>query len=210
MKPVRQPIWRAAMAAVRAGNAWSPACPGDIGRRRHLSPRSASMEFKRLAYSTAQWMDRAFAPMSSSSWFPSCDPAISSSWTICPATGSLAFGQRLKARGPNYVICRPTVPTSIPSSNSSPSSKRSCERLPREQSMPSWRRSPKLSQSLVRRNAGTISQTKAIATYYESALIRLRQAERLLRDEIEDHVRGHRRDARDHDFAQIPLHLKLF
>ena len=36
--------------------------------------------------------------------------------------------------------------------------------------MPSWRRSPKLSQSLVRRNAGTISQTKAIATYYESAL----------------------------------------
>jgi len=37
--------------------------------------------------------------------------------------------------------------------------------------MPSWRRSPKLSQSLVRRNAGTISQTKAIATYYESALV---------------------------------------
>src|SRR5438128_1025252 len=37
------------------------------------------------------------------------------------------------------------------------------------------------------------------------ALIRLRQAENFLRDEIEDHVRRDRRDARDHDFAQVAL-----
>src|SRR6266849_10095910 len=54
-----------------------------------------------------------------------------------------------------------------------------------------------------------IVSSPSLMSSYVRALIRLRQAENFFRNEIQDHVRGDRRDSRDHHLAQIALDMKL-
>src|SRR5471032_110890 len=80
-------------------------------------------------------MARPSPPMSSSSWFQPWPPETSSSWTISALTRALPCAPRSKPPAPISSTCRPTVPTSIPSSRSSPSSKHSYARPPHAPSM---------------------------------------------------------------------------
>ena len=79
--------------------------------------------------------------------------------------------EAIEATVQSCATCRPTAPTSTPSNSSSPNSKLCCEKPPPERSMTSLRQSPTRSQKSAHKSAKTTSQTKAIATNHENALV---------------------------------------
>src|SRR6476469_5467978 len=119
------------------------------------------------------WMGRPSKPMSSNFSRRACLPVTLSSWTTCRAIRSRVYAKLSPRRGPTSAISRLTAQISILSSSSLPSSRRCSGRRPRELSMTCSRQSPMLSPSSPHRNAPTMSQTAAIATQPENALVEI-------------------------------------
>src|SRR6476469_3294676 len=139
------------------------------------------------------WMGRPSKPMSSNLPRRACLPVTLSSWTTCRAIRSRVYAKLSPRRGPTSAISRLTAQISILSSSSLPSSRRCSGRRPRELSMTCSRQSPMLSPSSPHRNAPTMSQTAAIATQPENALVEKNALYRCL-----DKVLAHKHDLFGH------------
>ena len=120
-RPGQRPTWLRSGGGDRAAANWSPRRPMASGVRSRFWRPCAAIGSWRLASSMARSMGAASRLMSNNSSCLSSTQATSLSWTISAAIRARPCAKQSDRPAQSSFSCRPTAPTSTPSSKSSPS-----------------------------------------------------------------------------------------